>query len=245
MFVNSPMPLSVVILVYNEAEVIEPVVNDFIEKVISRIPNSEFIIAEDGSTDGTKEILARLADRHPAIQLLSGRERKGYVNAFKTAMLAAKNEWILFCDSSGKHDPDDFWKMAPLMREYDMIIGYKEHRKDPFYRIVLTRVFNWLVRRYFKVNFHDVNCPLRLLRRSSFEKISSDNWLLKGLINFELTIRMVYGGMQVAEVPVSHFARVGGPSRGLPLHRIPPVIFDTLKNFRRLKKEMKYKARGI
>lgn len=233
------VPLSVVILVHNEAEVIEPVVNGFMDKVVSRVPRSELIIAEDGSTDGTKEILARLASRNDSIKLLSGEKRRGYVNAFREAMGRAGNEWILFCDSSGKHDPDDFWKMAPLMRDYDMVIGYKVDRKDAFYRIFLANVFNWLVRKYFKVPFHDIDCPLRLIRRTAFEAVASDGWIVKNLINFEMAIKMVYKGFRVTEIPVKHAARKSGPSRGLPLKKIPFVVWDTLRNFPKLKRRVK------
>lgn len=53
------VPVSVVLLVHNEAEIIEKVIRDFDQKILQKVPNSELIVAEDGSTDGTKEILAR------------------------------------------------------------------------------------------------------------------------------------------------------------------------------------------
>jgi glycosyltransferase involved in cell wall biosynthesis len=230
-------PISVVLLAYNEAGVIESVVEGFMKEVVDRLPGSEFIIGEDGSTDGTSEILLDLAMRHRAIRLLQGKERKGYIRAFTDAMLSAKNDYILFCDASGKHDPADFWKMWSLMSDHDMVVGFKVHRKDPAYRIVLTRVFNWLVRKYYGIGLHDVNCPLRLMRKEAFATVLSDGLIQKELINFEITIRMIYRGYRVAEIPVQHFARTSGPSRGLPAGKIPSVVWKTLSNLKRLKKE--------
>jgi glycosyltransferase involved in cell wall biosynthesis len=217
--------------VHNEAEVIEGVIREFHEKVISKIPGSEIVVAEDGSKDGTKEILHRLCNEVPELRLEEGRDKRGYVKAFRDAMQHPKNDLILFCDASGKHDPDDFWVMYEQIGDYDMIIGYKVNRQDPFYRIVLTKVFNFCVNRYFSVSFRDIDCPLRLFRKEAFRKVEEVPWIQTSLINFEITLRMVKGGFRVKEVPVKHFARRNGPSRGLPAKTIPKVVLETLRNF--------------
>src|SRR5579862_485838 len=171
-----PAPLSIVLLAHNEAEVIESVVRGFHEVVVSKLPGSEIIVAEDGSTDGTKEILARLVSTLPNVRWEEGRERRGYVNAFKAAMSLPVNELVVFCDSSGKHDPHDVWRMYPLMTDHDMVLGYKVNRADPVYRNVMSAVFNWIVNKYFDVGFKDIDCPLRIFRRSAFADIASMRW---------------------------------------------------------------------
>src|SRR5947208_7869634 len=154
-------PVSVVLLAHNEAEVIESVIRGFHEKIICKLPGSEIIVAEDGSTDGTKEILARLVQTLPGLRWEEGKEKRGYVNAFKKAMALPTNDLVVFCDCSGKHDPDDVWPMYRMMDTHDMVLGYKVHRADPLYRNVMSAVFNWLVNRYFAVGFKDIDCPLR------------------------------------------------------------------------------------
>ncbi|MCG9966634.1 glycosyltransferase family 2 protein [Pelotomaculum terephthalicicum JT] len=231
-------PITLVILVHNEADVIERVIRDFMDKVINKIPDSEFIVAEDGSTDGTKEILARLVEEYPSLKWVEGKERLGYVRAYKRAMSLAKNKLILFCDSGGKHDPNDFWKMYPLMNKYDMVIGYKVKRRDPFYRIIITKMFNFLINTYFGVSFRDIDCPLRLIKKSAYDNIAKDEWLEKFLVNYELVIRMVYAGYRVTEVPVIHFNRESGSSRGLPLNKIPRVILSTISIMPKIKKKI-------
>ncbi len=236
--VLKPQPVSVVLLAHNEAAVIEAVVRGFYGKIVARLPGSEIIVAEDGSVDGTKEILARLVRELPGVRWEEGREKRGYVTAFKKAMELPKNELVLFCDCSGKHDPDDFWAMAPLMSDHDLVVGYKAKRADPLYRIATTRVFNFLVRRYFGVPYRDCNCPMRLFKKSRFLQLSGKPWLEKALVNFEMTLRFHYAGFPVAEVPVRHFARASGPSRGLPLRKIPAVVWNVLRLFPRLKEEL-------
>ena len=238
MSISNKLSVSIVILAHNEADIIENVVKEFYKKIITKIPKSELIVAEDGSTDGTKEILRNLSKSMRQLKWLEGKKKLGYVSAFKKAMLAPKNELILFCDCSGKHDPNDFWKMLDLIDTNDMVIGYKEKRQDPIYRIYLAKIFNLLVRLYFKVPFNDIDCPLRLIRKTPMKKIFKQKWVEESLINFELTLRFYFSGFKVTEVPVKHFKRLNGESRGLPLKKIPKVIIKVLKNFPKLKNEL-------
>jgi len=96
-------PVSVVIPVYNEGDVIEKVVRDFYAKVVSKVPGSELIVAEDGSTDNTKAILGRLAEELP-IRLVSSDERKGYTRAVKDALKLPRFDLVFFSDSDGQQD---------------------------------------------------------------------------------------------------------------------------------------------
>ena len=234
---NKKQPISIVILAHNEVEIIEKVVMDFYNKIITNIDGSELIIAEDGSTDGTKEVLSKLVKKLKTLKWIEGKKKLGYVNAFKEAMSLPKNELILFCDCSGKHDPNDVWSMLKVIDQNDMVIGYKIKRKDPLYRVILGNVFNFLVRIYFKVPFIDIDCPLRLIKKKALKIVFKQSFLQTEQINFELTLRFYFSGFKVAQVPVKHFKRENGSSRGLPLKKIPKVIWGVLKNFPKLKKE--------
>lgn len=195
-------------------------------------------MAEDGSTDGTKEILRRL-EKELNLTVVSGEERKGYVQAYKDSIRLPKKDFIFFTDSSGKHDPNDFWKMIRYAKQYDIVSGYKIKRKDPFYRIVMTRVFNSLVNFYFGTHFRDIDSGFKLIRREAMESILEDDWIVKELISFEIMIRLFYRGYKIKEVPVSHKRRENGASRGLPLKRIPKAVWRILGNFKQVKTDAK------
>lgn len=231
-------PVSVILLAYNEREVIECVIRDNYDNVISKIPGSELIIAEDGSTDGTKEIIDKLKDEIP-LRVVTGSGRKGYIKAFRDALTLPKLDLIFFSDASGKHKAEDYWKMLAVLEDSDVVIGYKRHRRDPLYRVVMSRIFNYLVNKYFGVHFHDINCGYRLMKKKAVQTILNDEWLFKDLINTELTLRMVAHRFKVNEVQVQHQPRAAGPSRGLPISIIPRAIYRTLKRFPILKREMK------
>ncbi|MDP2943900.1 MAG: glycosyltransferase family 2 protein [Candidatus Omnitrophota bacterium] len=235
--------ISLIMLVYNEAEVIEKVIKEYYEKVISKIPGSEFIIAEDGSSDGTKEILHTITSHIP-IQLIQSDIKKGYTKAMRDAFKLAQNEVIFFSDSDGQHDPEDFWKLySKIEQNYDMVIGVKQGRvkNDGLFRFIISRILNSvIIPLLFKVKFKDLNCGFRLIKKRLIEDIMQENWLLSSCIAVELTIRAVHKGYRIAEVPISHFPREAGNSRSFPLKKIPSVIFNIIKNFLQIKKEFRY-----
>ena len=227
-------PISLIIVVHQEAESIEHVVKEFYEKVTSKIPGSEFIVCEDGSTDGTKEILSKIKDTyHLTLDMREG--KRGYTNAMRDGLRAAKNPVIFFSDSDGQHDPADFWKMYEGLSDYDMVLGWKKDRNDAFYRLMLTRVFNKLIGLYFGVRLHDTNCGFRLMNRKVVDFLLRQDWLLQYCNNAELTVKAVRGGFGVTEVPVSHFQRKYGISRGLPIKKLPKIIVHILRNFPKIK----------
>ncbi len=230
---NQLDPISVVICVYNEAETIENEIRKIYDVVTSRLPGSEFIVAEDGSTDGTKEIIHRLITELGIVYSTSD-ERKGYAQALRDAFLLAKCEYIFFTDTGNKHAPEDFWKLYPFRKDFGIIVGAKENRTDQMYRRILTWGYNRVLSWYFKVRVNDADSGFRIYQRAVVDKVFNEDWINKDLIGSEIILRASYSGFQIKEVPISYTKRKG-ESRGLPLKGIPGVIFRVLGNFSKLR----------
>lgn len=224
-------------LVHNEAETIEPVIRAYYDKVIAKIPGSEFIIAEDGSSDGTKEVLLNLSKEIP-LRLVLESGRKGYAKAFRDVLKLPNNEIVFQSDAGGKHDPEDFWKLYEKIDEADLVIGVKTNRQDSWFRKTLTKGYNLAVNLYFKTNFHDIDSGFRLIKKNVAEAVLKDPWLFKELIASEFGLRAAGLGFKIAEAPISYQSRVGS-SRGLPLKKIPKAIFHVLSTFPKLKNSLK------
>jgi len=235
-------PVSVVLVAHNEVLSIRRDVEGYYWEVVAKIPGSELIVSEDGSTDGTSELLRELASAMP-IRLVQGTERKGYIQALLDALELPENEWILFSDTGGKFSPDNFWRMERLRSDADLIIGIKLDRRDQLYRRWITKVFNLLVRRYFTVETTDIDSGLRLFRREVFFRAAASPLIFKDLIATELTLRMLAAGSRFREVPVVYHLREG-KSKGMPPQKIPRVVCQTLKRFPVLRQELVRLRRG-
>jgi glycosyltransferase involved in cell wall biosynthesis len=195
--------LSIVIPVYNEARVIERVLRDFHAKIAPAVGDLELIVAEDGSTDGTPSILARLAPEL-GLRLVSGERRKGYTGAVKDALQLPTKEWVLFSDSDGQQEPDDFFAMSTLAPRYDVILGFKAKRQDPLPRLLLSRGLRLANRALLGARLRDANCGFRLMRRSAVEAVLPRCHLLPQFINAVFALRALAMGLRVTEVPVTH-----------------------------------------
>lgn len=233
MIQNLP-PISIVIPVYNEVEVIEKVVRDFYEKVASKLEISEFIIAEDGSNDGTKEVLNRLKDEIP-ITLIMGDQRKGYTKAVKDALKLPRYDVIFFSDSDGQQEPNDFWKLMDCLEDNSIVVGYKHPRRDSFFRVSISKFYQLVNLCLFGIKLHDINCGYRLIKKQVLDDILDEVSLLPNFVSSEIILRAYLKGYKIKEIPVTHYPREFGESRGLPLKKIPVEVIKLLKGLFKLK----------
>ncbi len=222
--------------VYNEAEIIEGVVRSYYEKIIRKFPGSEFIICEDGSTDGTRGILARIAKEIP-VRLSTGKEKKGYLRASRDALGLARGEWVFFSDSDGQHDPADFWKLYEQREGFDLVVGSRAERNDPLFRKVLSRGFNLIVSLMFGVRIRDFNAGFKLMKGEVAEKVVPKIRHVKYGFSTELIVRAHNAGYKVREVPVKHMERKSGEAAQFKPGRIPRVIYEQMMGLLALRLE--------
>jgi glycosyltransferase involved in cell wall biosynthesis len=231
-------PVSVIINVFNEGDTIDHEVRDIHAKIISKIPGSELIIAEDGSNDGTHEIIQGLAKELPNVIHSTSIERKGYTKAFRDAVNLAKNPWVFFSDTGGKNDFADFYKLYEIRKGADLVIGTRHGRTDQLYRQALTWGYNKLLRLYFGVGVTDADSGFRLYNTALLKQVANQQWVFKNLISSEIVIRLHFMKAVIIETPVLYRQRKG-VSRGLPPKKIPSVILDSIKKIPELKKAVK------
>jgi glycosyltransferase involved in cell wall biosynthesis len=230
-------PVSILLLVHNEAEIVEDVVRDYHREVVARLPGSELIVLEDGSRDGTTEILRRLV-RELGITLVHHDERRGYTAALRDGFSRAVNDVVFLSDGDGQHDPRDYFRMRNRLVHADVVVGWKLPRRDPRYRVLISRIFNALIGRMFGLRLHDVNCGFRLMTRAVVDDLLRDHWRLSACIASELSIRAHYRGYAVVETPVRHRARPHGASRGLPLRKLPGSVLHIVRELGAMKKRI-------
>ncbi len=209
-------PVSILMPVCNESDVIRDVVDEWARDVIRFLPAGSELVFDDCSSDGTDAILAELAATiYPFIRVNRTR-RDGFGAAAKRLYATARCPLIFFTDSDGQYMPEDFWTVAAALPNADMVHGYKVGRQDPLYRIVASAVFTHLAHLFFGSRGHDVNSAFRLMRRDLVETLVPDVCRLPVQPNAELYIRAESLGWRVIDIPVRHRQRLMGISRGLP-----------------------------
>ncbi len=214
--------LTVFLPVYNEAEVIEPVIDAFYSQVI--LPTgARLLVCEDGSRDGTAAVLERLASKYP-MDLRTGPARKGYADAVRDGLREVDTPFVFFTDSDGQYYPEDFWKLVPYAKDYDMVIGRKMNRDEPWHRILLSRGFHILAKTLTSVPLQDMDCGFRVLRRETIQRILPDVRSLPYSFWAEFSILSYRRGLRILEVPVSHRSRPSGTTTIYRLERLPAIV---------------------
>jgi glycosyltransferase involved in cell wall biosynthesis len=229
--------VAVLLPVYNEFDIIERVVLEIYDVIGSRMP-LEIVISEDGSTDGTKDVIRRLSEIYPLKAILSPM-RKGYARGIIDGLNFVESSYVLVTDSDGQHDPRDFWKLWELRREYDIVSGWRVKRADPLHRKIMSRTFQFMARKVFNLpDFKDITAPFKLMRAEVAKEIAGECKYMRESFWTEFTIRAYKKGYRIGEVPVTHRPRLDGTTRVYKPSKIPRIAITQLHALIKLRREL-------
>ena len=202
--------LTVIMPVYNEEGAIEAAVDEVKQQVLQLIPESELVVVDDGSRDGTGPLLDAAAaddDRIRVIHQANG----GHGAALLTGLKAARGEYIFLIDSD-RQIPLDSFKTAwtEVMAGRDAVFGVRSRRYDPVLRLYLSRLIRHSVNVLFRISLRDGNAPYKLFRRGIWTEARDcvpDGTLAPSLF---LAIAAKSRGYNILEIDVTHKERDTG-----------------------------------
>jgi glycosyltransferase involved in cell wall biosynthesis len=225
--------VSIVLPCFNEAPNVADAVRAAIVAAETHAADFEVIVVDDGSTDATAQIAARLADADRRVRLVMHPSNRGYGGALRTGLRAARMPWVLLTDADLQFDLRELGAFVPLASEADLIAGWRIARQDPAHRRLNAAAWNWLMRRRFDLPVRDVDCAFKLVRRDLLEEIA----LTSGgaMISTELVVRAVAAGAVVREVGVRHLPRMAGEQSGAS----PRVVIKAFRELARLHGELR------
>jgi len=218
------MDLSIVLPVYNEAGNLEQLYQQLTAALEPLGHDYEIVAVDDGSTDGSAEVLRRLHVADPRVKVIRLRRNFGQTAAFSAGFDHARGRVIITLDADLQNDPADIpILLAKLNEGYDIVSGWRVERKEPFFlRRLPSIVANWLISGVIGVKLHDYGCSLKVYRREVIENIH-----LYGELHRFIPAMASWMGVRVAEVPVRHAPRRYGKSK-YNIARTVRVILDLL-----------------
>jgi glycosyltransferase involved in cell wall biosynthesis len=171
---SSGIQLSVVVPVFNEKENITPLVDEIIAIVEGRY-TYEIIYVDDGSTDGTPELLASLAHRHPVFRYVCHQGNAGQSAAIVSGVAHARGQLIVTLDGDGQNDPADIPKLVSVLyrdgqegRDNTLVVGRRRKRRDTWIRRISSRLANGVRSRLLKDATPDTGSGLKVFSRQTF-----------------------------------------------------------------------------
>ena len=216
--------LSLVVPIYNELESI-PTLLETISKVMATMGLTfEIICIDDGSVDGSAELLRQFASERQDLTVLLLRRNYGQTAAMAAGFDHARGEIIVTLDGDLQNDPADIPKLIKKLDEgYDLVSGWRQHRKDnQLTRLLPSKLANWLIGHVTGVTLHDYGCSLKAYRTEVVRDMN-----LYGELHRFLPVLAFIEGARIAEIPVNHLARQFGKSK-YGLGRTFRVVMDLM-----------------
>ncbi|MDR7556466.1 MAG: glycosyltransferase family 2 protein [Armatimonadota bacterium] len=203
--------MSVVLPAFNEAGNLEATVRELVPVVAAAAADFEVLVVDDGSTDATASVAARLAAELP-VRVLRHDRNRGYGAALRTGFEAARKPWILLLDADGQFAPAELDRFVALARDADLVVGYRVRRADPRHRGAFASAWTWLMRVLLGVQVRDVDCAFKLMRTALVQSLALES--MGAFISAELLGKARRRGARIVEVPVSHRPRRHGRQTG-------------------------------
>lgn len=220
--------LSLCMPAYNEAANIEDVLDGACAILPELVEDFEIIVVNDGSRDGTGEILARYMADEPRLRVITHQENRGYGAALTSAMRASAGDLICIIDSDSQFNLLNLPGMLSRLTDSDMVIGYRKKRADPRLRLLNAWAWNRLMRVLLGVSVRDLDCAFKLYRRETVQELSLTS--RGACISAEILVQCVRKRLRIAQVPVEHYPR----SHGQPTGAAMRVIARAFKELPRL-----------
>jgi len=201
--------LSLVVPVYNEEGSLIELFNE-LKRVLENTEKSfEIIFIDDGSTDKTMGVLRDIHNSYDKVKVISFQRNFGKSAALSVGFNEAQGRIVITMDADLQDDPDEIPRFIEKLDEgYDLVSGWKYHRKDPLTKRITSKFFNMLTKILTGIKIHDFNCGFKAYRRTVVKNIK-----IYGELHRYIPVIAKWNGYKTGEIKVKHNIRKYGKSK--------------------------------
>ena len=207
--ITPEVDLSVLIPLYNERDNLRPLFQKITEVLDGNGLEWEVIFVDDGSDDGSAEIISDLEASSSRVKVVSLRRNFGKSAALDTGFQEAKGKWVVIMDADLQDDPEEIPGLIEMLSDgYDLVSGWRFERQDRFIKKYTSRIYNWVTSSMSGIKLHDFNCGLKAMVKEVPVSIS-----LYGELHRYIPVLAYWKGFRVTEKKVKHHPRAFGESK--------------------------------
>ena len=204
------MKISAVIPTYNEVESLQQLHAELSAVAAAQAYDLEIIFIDDGSTDGSWDMIRRLSETDSKVRGIRFRRNFGKAAALRAGFESSHGDYVITLDADLQDDPRELPRFLAELRDkrLDVVSGWKQVRHDPWHKVWPSRVFNWLVGKLTGVRLHDHNCGMKLYRKAVLGEVR-----IYGELHRFIPVLAHARGFRVGEIAITHRARQFGHSK--------------------------------
>lgn len=216
--------LSVVVPILNEKDTLGELVRRIIAATaVVEKQDLEILLIDDGSNDGTWQVVESLVASHFQVRGLRFRRNFGKAAALSAGFSESRGDIVITLDADLQDDPKEIPRLiAKINQGFDVVSGWKQTRHDPWHKRWPSLVFNAILRYFSRLELHDFNCGFKAYKREVLSEID-----LFGEMHRFIPVLAAARGFRVTEIPVEHHPRLHGVSK-YGWSRIPKGLMDLL-----------------
>jgi glycosyltransferase involved in cell wall biosynthesis len=194
----------------------------------------EIIMIDDGCPENSGLEAKKFINKNKNIKVIFHKKNLGYGAAVKTGLRNSKNQWIFQTDGDAEYDVFDLLRLVKYTGKSDLIITYRYKKKYKTSRIIISWIYNTILRFLFLTNFKDISTGSRLIKKEIMKNIKLTT--NSPFIGAELAIKSKYKGFKVSEVGIHTYPRTFRSGSSVSFKNIVLTIKDMIKLFIKLKK---------
>lgn len=201
--------VSIIIPLYNEEESLRELAQKIVGVMTGMRTPYEMIFVDDGSTDGSFQVLKELHEQNRAVKAIRFRRNFGKSAALSVGFREARGKFVVTMDADLQDDPEEIPGLLQTMDDrYDLVSGWKKKRHDPITKTIPSRFFNFVTRVLTGIPIHDFNCGLKAYRGEVVKELN-----VYGELHRYIPVLAHYAGYRVGEKVVQHHPRKYGHTK--------------------------------
>lgn len=237
---NDKTRVTIVTPVHNEGDSIRGTLEEFFNFYEGSNFNVSFIVSEDGSSDNSVEEVKAVAGSYPVV-LISEPVRKGYSKAVIDGLSKVETPLVSFIDSDGQCHPKDLQNLYDKFNGSNLVVGYRNPRKDSFVRKAMSRAFKFVFERYFDLRLVDPSCPFFVTSSKNLKNVlaTPNIGILKQGFWWEFYARAYSLGIEIVEAPIEHRVRAAGETVVYRPTKVPAIAYEHIVGLRTLRNTLR------
>ena len=224
--------ISLMFPLYNDKNTVELMIKKS-SNILKKLKRKyEIIIVDDGCPQNSGKLAEKIAKKFSNVRIFFHKKNLGYGAALKTGLQKCKNDWIFMVDGDAEYDVNDLPRLFRATKNCDLVITYRYKKKYNTYRIIISWVYNAILRLIFNIKFRDISTGSRLVSKKLIKNIKLRS--NSPFVGAELAIKAGLAGYKVGEIGIHTYPRTFGSGSSVGLKNILLTLKDMVFLFFRI-----------